>query len=557
LKTEPERLDLERALTVLRHRWWVIGLVTVLVGGASFAFSKHQAEQYTATASVLFQNPQLSQQESGLPVTLLSPAEDPTIMATNVQLLTQQPGAAANTASIIAHGLTASAVSQAISVSQVGQTSVANVSATSTSPTLAAAIANTYVAQFISSQRTQQRASVQKALDVVQRQIALLSTEQLAGTNGQALVDRAESLQILARLQDGGAVVVARAKVPPAPSSPRVLRNTVLGLLLGLLIGVSLAFLLERFDRRIKTAEDLEAIYRLPLLAAVPDNESYATSSDAVLGGRNGEQEVFRLLRAYLRYFNVHREVRSLVVASAARRDGKTTVARNLAHAAQETGIKTLLIDADLRRPDLATSYGVSAAPGLSEVLAGRAQAPEAIRSIPIATRVNGKTAEVTLDVLVAGHPPPNPAELIESQAMAEILSWGTEHYELVVIDTAPLSIVSDAIPLLPKVDGVVIVGQIGKSTRDAAECLRGRLVGVNAPLLGVVANRVKDKGMAGYGYWYGYYGDDRHSKELEQHLAAVRRDEGPLARAKPTARPGTTGPRTPTPGEHRESRNA
>ena len=452
-------------------------------------------------------------------------------MATNVQLLTQQSGGAASTAHIVGHGLTASAVSQAISVSQVGQTSVADVSVTSTSPSLAAAIANTYVAQFISGQQTQQRASVHEALDLVQHQIAALSTEQLAGTDGQALVDRAESLQILASLQDGGAQVVTRAKAPSAPSSPKVLRNTVLGLLLGLLIGVSLAFLLERFDRRIKTVEDLEAIYRLPLLAAVPNNESYATSSDAALGGQHGEQEVFRLLRAYLRYFNVDREVRSLVVASAAPRDGKTTVARNLAHAAQETGTKTLLIDADLRRPDMAACYGVSAAPGLSEVLTGSAQAREAIRSIPIASRVNGKTAEVTLDVLVAGHPPPNPAELIESQAMAEIISWGAEHYELLVIDTAPLSVVSDAIPLLPKVDGVVIVSQIGKNTRDAAGFLRERLVGINAPLLGVVANRVKGKGRAGYGHGYGYYGADRHTTELEQHATAMARTATAMAR--------------------------
>ncbi len=359
MNTEPERLGPERALTVLRHRWWVIALVAILTAGASFAFSKRQPDQYTATASVLFQNPQLGQQESGLQVTLLSPAEDPTIMATNVQLLTQQSGGAASTAHIVGHGLTASAVSQSISVSQVGQTSVANVSATSTSPYLAAAIANTYVAQFISAQRTQQRASVNEALALVQRQIAGHSQQWLAGTNGQALVDRAQSLQTLASLQDGGAKVVAPAVAPSAPSSPKVMRNTVLGLMLGLLIGLSLAFLLERFDRRIKTVEDLEAIYRLPLLAAVPYNHSYATSSDTALGGHHGEQEVFRLLRAYLRYFNVDREVRSLVIASAAPRDGKTTVARNLANAAQETGTKTLLIDADLRRPDMAASYGV------------------------------------------------------------------------------------------------------------------------------------------------------------------------------------------------------
>ena len=158
-----------------------------------------------------------------------------------------------------------------------------------------------------------------------------------------------------------------------------------------------------------KMVDDIESTYRLPLLAAVPRSKSFVAPSNGKVGVNHGEQEVFRLLRAYLRYFNVDREVRCLVVASAAPGDGKTTVARNLAHAAQETGTKTLLIDADWRRPDMAAHYGVHAAPGLSELLIGTVQADDAIRSIPISTRVNGKTTEVALDVLVAGHPPPNP----------------------------------------------------------------------------------------------------------------------------------------------------
>lgn len=299
--------------------------------------------------------------------------------------------------------------------------------------------------------------------------------------------------------------MVTPAKVPSAPSSPKVTRNTVLGVIIGALLGLMIAFLLERLDRRLKTVEDLEATYKLPTLAEVPQSKSYVGSTDGRGNGHDGEQEVFRMLRAYLRYFNVDREVRSLLVASAAPGDGKTTVARNLAHAAQQTGTKTLLIDADLRRPDMAAHYGVVPAPGLSELLIGSVEPREAIRSIPIGTRVNGKTTEIALDVLVAGHPPPNPAELIESHAMSDVISWAEEQYELVVIDTPPLSVVSDAIPLLLKVDGVVIVSRIGKNTREAAASLRDRLLALKAPLLGVVANGVRVKDGPGYGYSYGY----------------------------------------------------
>ncbi len=348
---DSEHLDLERTLAVLRRRWWVIVLITIVVGGASFAFSARKTKEYTATTPVVFTDQQVQQQASGLQATQSSSAAVPEVMATNVQLLTQQAGVAAATARIVGHGLTAADVVDAISVTQHGQTNVAEVSATTTDPSLAAAIANTYSAQFIASQAAQQRAAVQQGLDLVQGQIAALSSEQVAGTEGQALLDRAESLRILATLQDGGASIVRPATPPRSPSSPKTRRNTALGLLLGLVLGLGTAFLLERLDRRIKTVDELEAAYRLPLLAAVPKRKSFAQPPQLDSGAARQDTEVFKLLRAYLRYFNVDRELKTLVVVSAAPGDGKSTIARNLAEAAAETGTRTLLLEADLRRP--------------------------------------------------------------------------------------------------------------------------------------------------------------------------------------------------------------
>ena len=500
-------IDLEHVLGVLRRRWWVIVLLAVVGCAAAFAFSKLQHKRYTATASVLFSNQALQQQAAGLPVVQTSPNQDPQIMATNVQLLTSQSGVARATAREVGHGLTAAGVSSAISVSQSGQTSVANVSATSSSPALAAAIANGYVRQFISGQRAQQQRSVAQALALVDRQIKGMSAQQLAGAAGLALLDRADSLRVLSRLENGGVQVVTPAGVPSSPSSPKAARNAGLGLVIGLLLGVTLVFILDRFDRRIKDVDELQAAYHLPLLAAVPHNKVYAAAPQTNGAPDRGEREVFRLLRAYLRYFNVDRELRSLLVASAAPGDGKSTVARNLAQAAQESGTKTLLIEADLRRSDMARHYEVSPAPGLSELLAGSAQRQAAIRSVPISTRTNGDKPDTSLDVLVAGNPPPNPSELIESQAMAELLPWATDNYQLVIVDTPPLAVVSDTISLLGRVDGVLVVSRLGKNSRDAATYLRQRLKGINAPLLGVIANGVKNprKGYLDHSY-QGYY---------------------------------------------------
>jgi succinoglycan biosynthesis transport protein ExoP len=503
-----DHLTLERVLATLRRRWWIIALLTVLATVAAFGISEVQRRQYTASTSVLFQSPQLSDQASGLQALNTSPSSDPVIMATNIQLLEHQQGVAAATAAQVGHRLTAKAVKQAISVAQEGQTNVAVVSATNPNPRLAAAIANAYSEQFIANLRGQQQASVGQALALVEDQIKTLSPPQLADTNGQALLDRAESLRILAALQDGDVQVITPASVPTAPSSPKVLRNTGIGLVLGLLAGIMAAFLLQRLDRRIRSLEDLEHAYQLPLLGTVPTSKVYTLAPAAAERADHGELEAFHLLRAYLRYFNVDRELRILLVSSAEPGDGKSTIARNLAQAAQQMGTQTLLLEADLRLPELAEHYGMTAAPGLSDLLIGRAKHESAVRQVTVGSHLNGSSTAVTLDVLTAGHPPPNPTELLESQAMAQTFAWAAENYELVVVDTPPLTVVADAISLLHRVDGVIVVAKLGKSRRDAAEFLRDRLLSINAPLLGVVANGVVRPGTVdghGYGYGYGY----------------------------------------------------
>jgi polysaccharide biosynthesis transport protein len=517
MKSDAANLELERVLAVLRRRWWVIVLIAVLVTGATFGFSKHQRKEYTATASVLvLASPQVDSQ-TGLPNTSASASVDPTVQATAIQLISRQPGVAGATARVLGRGVTPAEVSRAISVSQQGQTNIVDVSATSPTPSQASAIANTFVNQYISSQQAKARAGLRQALHVIELQTAALSPQQRTGPSGLALRDQAEALRIAIGLQNGGVQLITPAQTPGSPSSPKVSRNTALGLVVGLLLGLGMAFLLERLDRRIKNVDELESTYQLPLLAAVPQNKSFVTPPQLDSAAHQGDKEVFKLLRAYLRYFNVDKELRLLLVTSAVPGDGKTTIAHNLAEAAQETGTKTLLIEADLRRPNLARYYSLASGPGLSEVLSSSAEARDAIQAVPIATRANGSTSQVALDVLVAGHAAPNPVELLESRAMVELLSWAAERYELVVIDTPPVAVVSDAMPLLSKVDGVVLVSRLGKNSRDAAAFLRERLVGVKAPLLGVIANGVRAKGRGEYAY--GYYGSNQNAAVPEGEL--------------------------------------
>ena len=224
------------------------------------------------------------------------------------------------------------------------------------------------------------------------KQLAVLSPQQRAGPQGLALQDRAQSLEILAELQQGNAQIAAVATIPTAPSSPKVKFNTVLGGIFGLLLGLGLAFLLERLDRRIKDPDDLERIFKLPLLGMIPDSPAYSRRSSQVSGEALGplpsrEVEVFRLLRARLRYFNVDRDLRLMLVTSADSGDGKTTVVENLAEAAASTGGRVLIIEADLRRPSIAGRLQLRRSPGLAEVLVNASTVEDAIQIAQITPR--------------------------------------------------------------------------------------------------------------------------------------------------------------------------
>lgn len=528
--TEQTSLSVEQLLGVLRRRAPLILLCLLVAGGSAFAFAKHQTKKYTATASLVFNNQQLSQQVAGLqPV---SANNQPAQQNTNLKLV-QLGDMAARTAAQLGQGLTKEKVSESLSVSAQAESNIVNVAAVASPPQLAAEIANTYTKEFVSEQQNSNHAYYASALALVNRQLAALTPKQRAGTAGLALQDRAQSLGVLAELRNGNVQIAQAAALPQNPSSPKVSRNTALGAVLGLLLGLGIAFLLERFDRRIREPKDLESVYGLPLLGVVPES---AALSGTTRRGRGlagplpaGEAEAFQLIRAHLRYFNVDRELRTLLVASAVPGDGKTTVARHLAAAAARMGSRVLLLELDLRRPTISPQLGLSSGPGISDVLIGSLQLPEAIQTVDLDPPAHHASRGRSLDVLVAGAVlPPNPGELIESHAMAAVLEQTKSIYDLVVIDTPPLTAVSDAFPLLRKVDGVIIVGRVGRNRRDIAQRLHETLTGAGAPLLGVIANGYRPRGPRSYAYDYSY------AQATATSPAAVNRPssaEDPVAR--------------------------
>ena len=395
-------------------------------------------------------------------------------------------------------GVTSKTVQDKVDVESEGQSDVVAVAARDSQPEFAARLANTFAEQYIAIRRAADRAAIRRAQTLVQRRI-----HDVSGANRRELEARADDLKILAALQTGKAELAQPAAVPSNPTSPKPVRNGLLGGVIGLVLGLGLAFLLDRVDRRIKDVGELKETYGLPVLGAVPDSRALRKSES----GRNGaigpgpEWEALRKLRARLRYFNVDRNIRSLLVMSAAPEEGKTTIASNLAIATAIGGqASVLLLEADLRMPALAERYDLAPSPGLAEVLTHDIPASEVTQRMP----APNWTGDAEVDVIVAGAAPPNPSELMESRKMSALLADLRAAYDLVIIDTPPGSLVSDATPLVQQVDGVIVVCWLDISRRDRALYLRNELESLNAPALGLVVNRVKTGADDDYGYRYG-----------------------------------------------------
>jgi polysaccharide biosynthesis transport protein len=484
------------SLRTLRRRLGVVVLCTILVAASALAFSVIQEKQYAASASLLFRDPQLDQAVSGgnvLPPVGNAEREG----STNLRLLSL-PVIAERTAERMDVGL--ERVAGKVAVEPQGDSDVFSVTATDPDPVFAARLANSFAREYVEFRRQADRRALQLTQDLVRRQLEELTPTQRQEPRGEALEARLEQLEVVASLQTGNAELVQTAGVPSTPSEPKPIRNTVLGGVLGLLLGILIAFLLERLDRRLKDPAEVGRIFDRPVLAAIPESDEIKNATSAVAMKPSGVGEAFRMLHANLRFFDFDTPVRSVAITSPGPEEGKSTVAWNLAAAAAAAASRVLLIDADLRHPAFESRYGISA-PGLTAVLTGGEPA-ESIVSVPVTPGAGDGPA---MHVLPAGVLPPNPTDLLLSDRMRWLIGEATARYDLVVIDTPPTSIVSDAIPVVKEVSGVIVVTRVGRTPREAAIHLSHQLENLGARVLGVVANGLSGREPGYYGYAYGY----------------------------------------------------
>jgi capsular exopolysaccharide synthesis family protein len=300
------------------------------------------------------------------------------------------------------------------------------------------------------------------------------------------------------------------AHVVPGRVSPTPTRNLIIAAALGLVLGLLAAFLRDHFDRSLRTTDEIEKAFGVPVIAQIPSLRKGSKERPRMLWDENGEfAESFRGLRANLQYLAVQRPLKTILVTSPAANQGKTTVCANLATALAQSGGSVVLLEADLRRPTLAGAFGLEPGrPGLTSVLVGNVQLGRATVRLDLPDHPGQSPNARTVTVLPSGPLPPNPSELVASPRMRRLVEGLGDLFDIVVIDSPPILPVADTLGLAKLVDGVIVVVRAKSATRDEAHEVRAMVERLDIPLVGIVVSDVAARG--GYGT-YGSYTSIAH----------------------------------------------
>lgn len=329
---------------------------------------------------------------------------------------------------------------------------------------------------------------------------------EIANAVGASLKDVVED-QLEASTEPGAPSLVALntvqpALIPESPASPNLRLNLALGALLGLVLGFGQAMLRSTLDTRIHSAHDIEQITDAPMLGGITfDPEAKSRPLVVHADPRSPRAESFRTLRTNLQFLAVHdgeQGARSFVISSAGPSEGKSTTTANLAIALSETGSRVLLIDGDLRKPKVAEYMGLEGGAGLTNVLINQVELTEVMQ----------RWGRGQLYVLPAGKVPPNPSELLGSQAMEQLLQTLRAHFDYILIDAPPLLLVTDAAVVSKFTNGTLLAVASGSTRKQELQGAVRTLGAAGAKLLGLIVTMLPTKGPDSYSYGaYGAYG--------------------------------------------------
>lgn len=330
--------------------------------------------------------------------------------------------------------------------------------------------------------------------------------------NSFLLQKRAE-LGVTKASELGNFWVVDPANLPVAPAKPNILLNTLLALATGVILSLGIAFFIEYLDTSVKTPEQLTQITALPYLGAVYHFISGEKEQELkmLVEPHSSIAEAFRTIRTNLLFTFLGEEKKVILVTSSVPTEGKTFITANLAIALAQLNKKVLIVEADLRKPSLRRLFANERAPGLSNLLL-----KEKIDAHHLPVK---QTIIENLDLVPSGDTPPNPADLLGSERMEGFLSLAREKYDFVLLDTPPVSSISDALILAQKADGIILVVRSGNVERGILREALEKFSRIEAKLLGIVLNDVPLQESRYYKYHYYYYEEEGKGQKRKKKI--------------------------------------
>jgi non-specific protein-tyrosine kinase len=531
-------MELNEIINVFRKRLWIIVLGTLLVSASAFIVGRNMTPIYEAKVMMKVDQP------SNAPVSFSSISTGENLALTYSKLLRTRPVLEIAIANLGVN-LSPDQLKRILGTKLVPETQLLELTVQDPDPQRASDIVNEIAFTFISLHNSEQGLQNITALeqDVV-AQMALL--KQLI-ENNQSSLDRLRSSRGVLMEEEPNRIenalssqqstyaglltaylnvrrtqsqffdvsVVEPAVVPMEPIKPNIPLYTFLGVFLGLLLGVGLAFLVELLDNTIETRDDVRQSLAVPTLSSIPRFQSEERTSPLIASTLPGSpvSESFRTLRTNLRFASVGEPLKTLLITSAEPGAGKTSIAANLGVVCAQAGLQVVLIDADLRRPALHRPFDLRSSPGLTDLL---------VKDIHNVEDFLLSTGTRNLRLIGSGTSPFNPAELLGSQGMRELLAELSENADLVIVDTSPTLAVTDAAVLASEVDGVLLVVAARKTRQEAAQHALESLQRVGANVLGVVLNAVPAR-RGSYYYQYGSHGEGRGRGKLRLPQPKVR----------------------------------
>jgi Mrp family chromosome partitioning ATPase/capsular polysaccharide biosynthesis protein len=489
-----EPVDLRELLRPIRSRWWLIAAVVVVATAGTYLYYSLQPKRYTASTDILIRP---SEADPGFS------SGDPGRTSKNIlRLLKSSP--------VVESVKNDTGVSGHVSATASTDSDFVTITVTANTAENAARLANAYADALVTGRSNRLRSDAEQALRIARQDLAALPPGPQSADSRSTLRSRIADLQAAVGLPRAGAERVGLALPPRAPSSPRPARNAAFAFILSLMLGIAAAYVLDRFDRRIRLAEDVERVYGLELLGVVPHA---APTMHAFF------REAFRALLTNLQVTSLDNPPRTILVTSAVPGEGKSMVVRNLALAARDSGLRVAIVESELRRPSLAAMFNIHTSPGLVNVLSDGVDVHRALQKVGAepagtgsatpATESNGDSAPAhrgSISVLTSGSEGTNPPAMLVSERVKSLFDEIAADYDLVLIDSSPLVTVSDSLPLLSRADGTLVVCRVGLATIPAARRVSEILARQpRAHVLGVVANDAPAKEFERR--FAGYYG--------------------------------------------------